>query len=114
MPKCPRCGSYFIRPPCPVCSPPGDVQLIEDSKESKGKSIEELQSDLQIIRDSIKEKETELDNLIQDLTLKLNTINDRIENLEISKVAANEKIATFEEEDKARYLVCRPLCNGLK
>ncbi|UCG89638.1 MAG: hypothetical protein JSU57_03960 [Candidatus Heimdallarchaeota archaeon] len=98
MPKCSRCGSYFIRPPCPVCSPPGVEQLVEDSPEVKGKSVDELQSDLKQLQETFKNKESEFDTRTEELKTRLDKINNQISDLEFSKVSSVEKKRSLEKE----------------
>ena len=98
MPKCSRCGSYFIRPPCPICSPPGIAQLIEDSPVSKGKSIDELQKELENFQKTLKKLELDYETSIQELKTQLDSINGKISDLELSKVSSNEKKRSFEEQ----------------
>ncbi|MFX0014251.1 MAG: hypothetical protein ACFE98_06630, partial [Candidatus Hermodarchaeota archaeon] len=96
MPKCSRCGSYYIRPPCPVCSPPSVKQLVEDSPEVKGKTIEELQSDLKHLRETLKKEESDLESRTLELKTSIDSINDQISELELSKVSSQEKKLSIE------------------
>jgi len=98
MPKCLKCGSYYIRAPCPVCSPPGVGQIIEDSKEAKGKSIEQLQSELKENTDLYKEKQDELSKRIRELTSELEKSEEEIQSLEVSKVGQREKLEKIQQE----------------
>ncbi|MHA2305839.1 MAG: hypothetical protein ACXACU_10650 [Candidatus Hodarchaeales archaeon] len=98
MPKCSRCGSYFIRPPCPVCSPPGVEQLIEDVPDAKRQSIEELQKELEKQKEKLKTLGLEYDTRIQELNTELDSINGRVTDFEISKVSSTEKKRAFEEQ----------------
>jgi chromosome segregation ATPase len=98
VPKCSRCGSYFIRPPCPVCSPPGVKQLIEDVPDAKGQSIEELQKELEKQKEKLKTLGLEYDTRIQELNTDLDSINGRVTDFEISKVSSTEKKRAFEEQ----------------
>jgi len=98
MPKCSRCGSYFIRAPCPVCSPPGVEQLVEDSPVVKGKSVDELQGDLKQLQETLKKKELEYDTRIEELKSRLDAINNQISDLEFSKVSSVEKKRSLDKE----------------
>ncbi|MFX0085603.1 MAG: hypothetical protein ACFFAU_08010, partial [Candidatus Hodarchaeota archaeon] len=97
MPTCSRCGSYYIRPPCPVCSPPGVKQLIEDSPFSKGKSIEELQKELENYQETVKNVGLEYETRIQELRTNLGSINGKISDLELSKVSSDDKKRSLEK-----------------
>lgn len=99
MPTCQRCGSYFIRAPCPVCSPPGVEQLIVESKEKKGKTIEELQIDLSNIQENLKKNKLEYETKTQDLKMKKTSLNEEIANLEMIRSQLNEKKVTIEKRD---------------
>lgn len=99
MPICQRCGSYFIRAPCPVCSPPGVEQLIVDSKEKKGKTIEELQEDLSTIHENLKTSKLEYESKIQDLKMKKISLNEEIADLEMKRSQLNEKKGITEKRD---------------
>ncbi|WP_455140252.1 hypothetical protein [Candidatus Hodarchaeum mangrovi] len=99
MPTCQRCGSYFIRAPCPVCSPPGVEQLIVESKEKKGKTIEELQIDLSNLQENLKKNKLEYETKIQDLKMKKTSLNEEIANLEMIRSQLNEKKVTIEKRD---------------
>ena len=98
MPKCSRCGSYFVRLPCPICSPLGVEQLIEDSPDEKGQSIDELQKELEKQKEKLKNLGLEYDTRIQDINTELDSINGRVTDLEISKVSSTEKKRTFETQ----------------
>ncbi|MFW9777356.1 MAG: hypothetical protein ACFFE8_00800 [Candidatus Heimdallarchaeota archaeon] len=99
MPKCSRCGSYYIRPPCPVCSPPGTSnQIIVDSEDEKGKTIQELQQELEEILEKVGKRKFELDNKSQDLATQLELVRGRINDLELTKVSSKEKIASLEKQ----------------
>jgi len=98
MPKCSRCGSYYIRPPCPVCSPPGTEQLVEDSPEVKGKSIDQLQTDLKKLQEVLKKEELDFETHVQDLKTRLDNLNDQISDLELSKVSSKEKKRSLEKD----------------
>ncbi len=98
MPKCSRCGSYFIRPPCPICSPPGVAQLIEDSPASKGKSIDELQKELGNFQQALKKLKLDYETNIMELKTQLDSINGKISDLVLSKVSSNEKKRSFDEQ----------------
>lgn len=98
MPKCSRCGSYFIRPPCPICSPLGVEQLIEDSPDQKGQSIDELQKELEKQKEKLNNLGLEYDTSIQEINTELDSINGRVTDLEISKVSSTEKKRAFETQ----------------
>ncbi|PWI48771.1 hypothetical protein CEE45_05120 [Candidatus Heimdallarchaeota archaeon B3_Heim] len=98
MPTCLKCGSYYIRAPCPVCSPPGVGQLIEDSKEAKGKSIEDLQKELQELNSKLKNQETEFDQQIRDFKTQIQSLEDQIQSLEVSKISLNDQIGNLQQE----------------
>ncbi len=98
MPKCLKCGSYYIRAPCPVCSPPGVGQLIEDSKEAKGKSVEELQTELETLSAKFKSQETEYDQKIRDVKTQIHSLEDQNQSHEVSKINLNEKISNLQKE----------------
>lgn len=98
MPKCSRCGSYFIRPPCPICSSPGAEQLIVDSPDEKGQSIDELQKELEKQKEKLKNLGLEYDTRIQEINTELDSINGRVTDLEISRVSSTEKKRAFETQ----------------
>ncbi|MFW9854003.1 MAG: hypothetical protein ACFFFG_03055 [Candidatus Thorarchaeota archaeon] len=99
MPKCSRCGSYYIRPPCPVCSPPGTTdQIIVDSEDDKGKTIHELQQELEKILEKVGKRKLELDNKSQDLTNQLELVRGRFNDLKLSKVSFKEKIDSLKKQ----------------
>ena len=98
MPKCLKCGSYYIRAPCPVCSPPGVGQIIEDSKEAKGKSIEQLQNELKENTELFKKKQDEFSKRIRDLASELEKSEEEIQSLEVSKVGLREKHEKIQQE----------------
>ena len=98
MPKCLKCGSYYIRAPCPVCSPPGIGELIVDSKESKKKSIDEFQKELQTKLSKLDKRETELTNHINSMTTEIESLEEQLQSYEISKIGINDQIKKLKLE----------------
>jgi len=100
MPKCLKCGSYYIRAPCPVCSPPGMGELIVDSEESKKKSIEDLQNEFKEKLSKLDARKTEHANQINSMATEIASLEDQLQSHEVTKVGINDLIKKLELEIK--------------
>ncbi len=92
MPKCLKCGSYYIRAPCPVCSPLGIGELIVDSEESKKKSIDDLQNEFKDKLSKLDARKTELTNQINSMTEEIISLEDQFQSHEVTKIGINDRI----------------------
>jgi len=98
MPKCLKCGSYYIRAPCPVCSPLGVGELIVDSKEPKKKSIDDLQNELQEKLSKFGTRKTELANQINSMPTEIESLEEQLQSHEVSKIGVNDQIKKLKLE----------------
>ena len=96
MPKCLKCGSYYIRAPCPVCSPPGTGELIVDSEESKKKSIEDLQNEFKEKLSKLDARKTEQANQTNSMIAEIASLEDQLQSHEVTKVGINDRIKKLE------------------
>ena len=116
MPTCDQCGSYFIPPPCPVCSPPEIERLVEDSPAGIGKTRENLQNELTHLQETLSQKESDFETQTQHLKTRLARVNAQISTLEVSKVSSEAKkralaknLANLGEELNALEMATEPL-----